>query len=286
MVTYLLLLALLTPKIPHESELKNAVSAYWNLMAKGEKAAAMKFVLPSCQNDFVNRSEPKIRTWQLVSTEPVSDTEAVVTVRMEALYKQAAVSAGFQTVEKRETWVRDKNSWKLKVTKSSIAEVAPLFANTTRNELPKVLNITPTVLKIQFLNQAQVGHVTIQNGMPQPAELVSVKFDETRFELVERPTKIGAGDKANLALRYKGNENDKNLNSQVTLVLKQENQEKLYQVPILYNYLSDGARALFGLTEEQAKNLKRTDRLRPAVKKPDTGTPQVPNLPVPPARQE
>ena len=41
MVMSLLLLALLSPAIPHESQLKETVSAYWNLMTKGEKAAAM-----------------------------------------------------------------------------------------------------------------------------------------------------------------------------------------------------------------------------------------------------
>ncbi len=282
MVTFLLLLALLSPEIPHESELKDAVSAYWNLMTKGEKAAAMKFVLPSCQNDFVNRVEPKVRTWRLVSTESVSDTEAIVTIRMEALFKEALLTAGFQSVEKHETWVREKNSWKLKVAKPSIAAVAPLFSNTSERPLPKVLHITPTVLRIQFFNKAQVGRVRIENGMPHPAELASVKFDEARFELVERPSRIEAGKTADLALRYKGTETDKNLESQVTLLLKQEDQEKLYQIPILYNYFSDGARALFGLTEEQARGLKREDKLRPVVKEPDTGAKQTPTPLAPP----
>ncbi|RPJ54040.1 MAG: hypothetical protein EHM23_29765 [Acidobacteria bacterium] len=284
MVTFLLLLALLSPQIPHESELKDAVSAYWNLMTKGEKAAAMKFVLPNCQNDFVNRGEPKIRTWRLLSVKPVSDTEAVVAVQMEALFKQAALSAGFQSVEKRETWVWDQNSWKLKVAKPSIDAIAPLFSSTTDRPLPKALQITPSVLRIQFFSNAQVGRLHIKNGLPQAAELVSVRFDETRFDLVERPSLVEAGKTADLALRYKGTETDKNLESQVTLVLKQEGQEKLYQVPVRYNYFSDGARALFGLTEEQARNVKRGDKLRPVVKQPETGK-QTPTPLAPPAKR-
>ncbi len=285
MVMFLLLFALLSPGIPHESQLKETVSAYWNLMVKGEKATAMKYVLPSCQNDFVNRVEPKIRTWRLVSTESVSETEAVVTIRMEALFKEAVLTAGFQSVEKHETWVRDKNSWKLKVAKPSIAAVAPLFSKTTERQLLKVLHITPTVLRIQFFNPSQVGRVVIQNGLPHAAEVVSVKFDETRFDLVKWPSQIAAGKKAELALRYKGNENDKNLESQMTLVLKQDGQEKLYQVPIVYNYFSDGARALFGLTEEQARGLKRGDKLRPVVKEPNAGARQTPKAAVPPVGQ-
>jgi len=284
MVTFLLLLALLSPQIPHESELKDAVSAYWTLMTKGEKAAAMKFVLPSCQNDFVNRPEPRIRTWRLLSVQPVSDTEAAVTVQMEALFKEAVLSAGFQKVEKRETWVWDQNSWKLKVVKPSIETIAPLFSSTSDRPLPKALHITPSVLRIQFFSKAQVGRLHIKNGLPQTAELVSVRFDETRFDLVERPSMVDAGKTADLALRYKGTETDKNLESQVTLVLKQEGQEKLYQVPVRYNYFSDGARALFGLTEEQARNVKRGDKLRPVVQQPDTGK-QTPTPLAPPAKR-
>jgi hypothetical protein len=270
MVISLLLLALLSPAIQHESQLKKTVSVYWNLMTKGDKVTAMKYVLPSCQNDFVNRVEPKIRAWDLVSIEPVNDKEAVVTVRMEAFYKEALRSGGFQSVEKRETWVRDNNSWKLKVTKPSMAAVAPLF-KTTNRQLPNVLRIRPTVLHIQFFNPAQVGRVIIQNGTAAPAELLSVKVDETLFELVARPSLIEAGKAEKLILRYKGNENDKNLQSQMTVVLKHEGQEKLYQIPVIYNYFSDGARALFGLTEEQARLVKRGDKLRPVVKQPTPG---------------
>jgi hypothetical protein len=97
---------------------------------------------------------------------------------------------------------------------------------------------------------------------------VSAVFDETRFELVQRPSRIEAGHAADLMLHYKGTENDKNLQSQMSLVLKHGNQEKLFQVPIIYNYLSEGARGLFGLTEEQARNLKRGDKVAPAIKPP------------------
>jgi len=284
MATFLLLLAFLAPQIPHETELKDTVTSYWTLMAKGEKAAAMKYVLPSCHNDFVNRVEPKIRSWSLISVEPVSESEAVVKIRMDALFKEAALSAGFQTVEKRENWVRDKDSWKLKVAKPSVAAISPLFSGATERHLPKALLISPNLLKIQFLNESQTGRLKIQNGLEAPADLVSVRFDETRFELVDKPSRIEAGKVAELVLKFKGSENDKNLESQITLVLKQQEKEKLYQVPILYNYLSDGARGIFGLTEEQAKNLKRGDKLRPVVKQPETGANQPP-VPLPPVKK-
>lgn len=284
MATFLLLLAVVSSQIPHESDLRKAVSAYWNLMVKGEKATALKFVLPSCQNDFVNRVEPKVRSWELVSLESVGKREAVVTIRMEALFKEAVLGAGFQSVEKHETWVRDKNRWKLKVVKPSIAALAPLAAPTTDSQVPKALLVTPATVQIQFFNKAQRGVLHIQNGTDLPAELVSAKFDETRFDLVELPSRIEAGKKADMVIRYKGEEIVKNLESQMTLLLKHDGQEKLYQVPIIYNYFSDGARALFGLTEEEADKVRRGDKLQPVVKQPDDASGQPSKLPAPPGQ--
>ncbi|RPI28321.1 MAG: hypothetical protein EHM61_05545 [Acidobacteria bacterium] len=278
MMTFILLWSLVSLAFPHESELKETVSAYWNLMAKGEKASALKFVVESCQNDFINRVEPKIQTWRYVSADSVSETEATVTIEMEALFRGAQIASGFQKITKRETWVRDGNSWKLRVTKPSMESLGPLVSGPQKAALPKGLRVTPTVLKIQFLNKSQTGRLRIENGNDLAAQVVSAKFDKTRFELVKWPDRIEPGEVAEIVVRYKGTENDKNLESQLNLVLKEGDQEaKLFQVPVIYNYLSDGARGLFGLTEEQAQKLKRGDKVTPVLKvppkSPEAGTP-------------
>ncbi len=278
MVTFILLLALFAADIPHENELKQTVSAYWSLMVKGEKSAALKYVLPASQNDFINRIEPKVRSWHYVAAESTGDKEVAVTVEIEAFFKGASPSLGFQKVKKRETWVFEGKAWKLKVEKPSMASVAPLFSAEKKEQpLPRTLQISPAVVRIQFLNKVQHGRIRILNGTDAPADLVSAKVDETRFQILKRPDRVPAGQAADVVLEYKGTENDKNLESQITVVLKQGDQEKLFQVPIIYNYLSDGARGLFGLTEEQAQQLKRGDKVRPVFKQPASpAPPQVP----------
>jgi len=254
--------------VSNPQELRDTVTAYWDLMVRNDKASALKFVLESCRNDFINRDEPKVKAWRYIGDQPINEREVEVTVELEALFKGAPISAGFQKMEKRETWIRDENGWKLKVTKPSPSSLAAVLTGGRTETLPSVLQITPSTLRIQFLNKSQVGRVTIQNGTESPAEIVSVKFDESRFELASEAHMIQAGEKVPLALRYKGTENDKNLQSSMSLVLKHDGQEKLFQIPIVYNYLSEGARGLFGLTEEQARDLKRTDKLRPVIRQP------------------
>ncbi|HXK59113.1 MAG TPA: hypothetical protein PLP42_04390, partial [Acidobacteriota bacterium] len=228
--------------VSNPQELRDTVTAYWDLMVRNDKASALKFVLESCRNDFINRDEPKVKAWRYIGDQPINEREVEVTVELEALFKGAPISAGFQKMEKRETWIRDENGWKLKVTKPSPSSLAAVLTGGRTETLPSVLQITPSTLRIQFLNKSQVGRVTIQNGTESPAEIVSVKFDESRFELASEAHMIQAGEKVPLALRYKGTENDKNLQSSMSLVLKHDGQEKLFQIPIVYNYLSEGAR--------------------------------------------
>jgi len=280
MLIFIVLSALFaSASVPHERELKNTVSAYWNLMGKGEKAAALKFVLESSQNDFINRDEPKIRAWRYVSANSINPQEAEVTVEIEAIFKGAPISAGFQTIQRRETWVWNKKAWKLRVEKPSVAAIAPFFTGEKAKEpLPSVLQISPSILRIQFFSKVQDGRIRILNGTEAAADLVSAKVDEGRFDIVKRPDHVQPGQSGELVLHYKGTENDKNLESQITVVLKQGDQEKLFQIPIVYNYLSDGARGLLGLTEEQAKELKRGDKVAPVFKQPTPpgAPPQVP----------
>lgn len=278
MMTFILFLALFAADIPHQNELKQTVSAYWTLMVKGEKATALKYVLQASQNDFVSRVEPKVQSWRYVTAEPTGPKEAAVTVEIEAFLKGASPAIGFQKVQKRETWVWEGKAWKLKVDKPSMASIAPL-ASTRREEapLPKVLQISPVVVHVQFFNKVQQSHIRIVNGTALPAQLLSAKVDESRFRVVEQPTLVQPGQSADLVLEYKGTENDKNLESQITVVVKNGDQEKLFQVPIIYNYLSDGARGLLGLTEEQARNLKRGDKVAPVLKQPTPA--DVPKLP-------
>ena len=70
-----------------------------------------------------------------------------------------------------------------------------------------------------------------------------------------------------LVFRYIGNESKKSLKSEFRLLLKRgdESREKLFTIPILYNYVSRGSKALLGLTGKKLQQLKRGDTVKPVL---------------------
>jgi hypothetical protein len=282
MVLPILILALFFSALTDEPALRETVAVFWPLMAKGDKAAALKYVEEESLNNFISRKEPKIQNWRVVEVKLQSEMEAQVTVEVEGLYPGMV---GLQKVLRHDTWIRTaENGWKLRVGKASMERISRLFeGERATRALPEVLEIRPEAIRISFIDSSQVGFVFVVNGTTVPVELVSVKYDEARFELVEAPRRVEPGQKASFKIRYKAVENEKNLRSQVTFVLKQGNQEKLYQIPVFYNYLTRADRGLFGLTEEQADALKHGERLTPVIGRPGAtnGRPTKPGNPVP-----
>jgi hypothetical protein len=268
MVLLVLMLTLFSSGVSVETSLKDTLDAYWSLMAKGDKAGALKYVEEESLNHFISRKEPKIQAWRTAEVKLLSDTEARVAVEIEGLYPG---TVGLQKVLKHDTWIRTAESgWKLRVGKASMEKINQLFAG-GRRELPEILEIRPESIRISFIDSSQLGFVFVSNGTAIPAEVLSLKYDEARFELIDAPRVVEPGQRAALKIRYRAIENEKNLRSQITFVLKHGDQEKLYQIPVFYNYLTKADRGLFGLTEEQAQALKHGDKLTPVIIR--SGTP-------------
>ncbi len=96
---------------------------------------------------------------------------------------------------------------------------------------------------------------------------------------------MASGERGKITLRYLGNEEDKDLSSEIRVFVEgvsEEAGEEVFTVPVLYNYLSPAARALFGLNAEKAKKFKRGDILRPAVQAPEPPKDASQALPIPP----
>ena len=151
------------------------------------------------------------------------------------------------------------------------------------DKLPKLVGfrVSPKQLRIHFLDSAQTAVVTIENGESSEAELLGVQYDAERFEITKRPEKVDAGKTGRVFLRYKGTEDTKDLTSQISLRLRHGGKEEVFHVPVLYNYISEGARALFGLTQEQAQALRRGEKLKPVLRAPQPG----PSGPTTPTRE-
>ena len=95
----------------------------------------------------------------------------------------------------------------------------------------------------------------IVNGTDQPVKVLGLTVDESRFEVVSRPDSVAPGQTGFIRIRYKETESAKNQKGQLSLRFEQAGAEKLFQVPIIYNYISKADLAFWGLTEEKAEAL-------------------------------
>ena len=109
---------------------------------------------------------------------------------------------------------------------------------------PGVLEVVPKQVKIHFLDRTQRGSVRVRNGLSETVHLSRVDYDKTRFELLESGASVAPGQDLRLLFRYIGKETKKSLRSEVRLFLKPEDEPRarLVPVPILYNFVSRGAK--------------------------------------------
>lgn len=274
-MTWILLTPLLFLTLPHQGQLEESVTTYWNSLMKREKSAVLELVYPASRNDFILRQEPLFRSWRLVRIEPQLETggtrSAAVTVSIEQMLTNAP--GQFVNLEVQELWLWDGTSWKVRVKKPSLEAYHQIFKSPAKPSLPKTLQVTKQV-RIHFLSKAQQGSIVVQNGLQEPVQLLHLDFDQEKFDLVERPEKVTPGKIGRITLEYKGDEIAKDLKSQVALTLKQGAEEHVFAIPVIYNYLSPGARGLFGLTEEKARKLKRGETPTPVLPVPKAKKPQ------------
>ena len=68
-----------------DPELEKAVRTFWDLLQKGDKVEALRYVAPEGRNPFVNRRTDPFLSWKLDRIELRSPDEALVTVTLEQL---------------------------------------------------------------------------------------------------------------------------------------------------------------------------------------------------------
>lgn len=269
-------------------ELEPAVRSYWDLLLKGDKAGALHYVDEPGRNAFLNRRIAPFRSWTLEQIEMRSPDEAAVTVKLDQM-----ITAG--TYYPRpfvEIWVRQEAGWRLRVRASRPDQLKTILSGAAAAKLRKpragVLEVHPRQVRIHFLDRSQRGAVRVRNDLPGTVHITRVDYDRTRFELLETGESVAAGQDLRLMFRYIGNETEKPLKSQVRIIVKHgegdESKEELLEVPILYNYVSPGAKALLGLTKEKLDRLKRGEPVKPVIPSP-ASPPPIPGLP-PAVKQE
>lgn len=254
-----------------EDGLEARVTAYWDFLVAQDKAAAMQFVAPESRNHFINRREPMMLKWELVKVEPVSDSEAWVEVRVD---RRIPGVAGVHATEVVERWVRREAAWLVVIPAPALLVAGSprsLDEPAERRFAAGEISFAPAVLRIPFFNPRRLGSVYLNNGLDHEVVVRRIELDRERFSVVEAPETIPAGQRRKLVLEYTGDEVPKNLPSTVKLMLQSSGgSERAVEVPMIYNYFSEGARALFGLTREQAEQVRRGDKPVPAVSIPAT----------------
>ena len=264
-------------------ELESAVRGYWDLLLKGDKAAALQYVIEPSRNAFLNRRMSPFRSWTLERIETRSPDEAVVTVKLD----QMITPGTYYPRPFSEIWVRQDDGWRLRVRAPTAEQFKAIFSAVAAARLCKpkagVLEFRPKLVRIHFLDRTQRGAVRVRNGLPETVYITRVDYDRTRFQLLETGESVASGQELRLVFRYIGNETEKPLKSEFRLILKRgdgdEAEEKLFTLPILYNYVSPGARGLLGLTKEKLDQLKRGEPVKPVLPRPAVPPPDLPGLP-------
>ena len=209
-----------------------------------------------------------------------------MTVRIDRLMEG---SKTFYKTPVKEVWTLDDEGWQVRLPELNSESLGQLFTAARKEEPEKKLTgelkVLPQEVKIHFLNKVHRGSVFVLNGLSVPVQVTRVEYDEEKFIVDKKVDEVASGEKGKITIRYLGDEEDKDLNSELRVFVKRGSEaagEEVFTVPVLYNYLSPAARALFGLNEARAKKLKRGDALRPAVQSPEPPKDASRTLPIPP----
>ncbi len=259
--------------LPQQEELEKRISSYWDLLLARDKHGTLQYVESESRNRFIQRREPYFRSWEPIAIEKRSQTEALVTVRIDRLLEAAKT---YYKIPVKEIWVLGDEGWQLRVPDLSSKDLARLYSNKEEEKPAKKLTgelrVLPEPIKINFFNQANLGSIFVFNGLSVPVRVTRVEVDEEKFQLKSKVDQVASGERGKITIRYLGDEEDKELTSEIRVFVErisEEAGEEVFAVPVLYNHLSPAARALFGLTAAKAKKLKRGDILRPAIQAPE-----------------
>ena len=266
-----------------DPELEKSVRTFWDLLQKGDKVGALQYVGPESQNPFLNRPTNTFRSWELDRIELRTPDEALVTVKVEQMMLP---SGGYYPVPTREVWIRQPDGWRIRIRPRNPEQFRRAFigdrAPKLRRPKPGTLEVVPRQVKIHFLDRKQRGAVRIRNGLSETVHISRIDYDKTRFELLESADSVAAGQDLRLSFRYIGKESKKGLRNEIRLLLKrggdEDAKEKLFTIPVLYNFVSPGARGLLGLTGKKLDQLKRGETVKPVVSSP-VSPPPLPGLP-------
>jgi hypothetical protein len=253
-----------------EEALRGSVDEYWDAVQKGDLASVLHLVHPDDWNSFIKSPQVHFKSWRYLKMTRQNDAVMHVAVEIERV--ASSVSA---PVKVRQKWEMVEGSWKLRVQSPEKDKAEFMESGIVRRPLEPVLAVVPGKVRIYKVNHAQTGNLLIRNGLEHQANLLSVKLDSEKFEILRQPDEVPPKAEAKIVIRYIGSEKEDNLTSELTLTLHQGGASNDFTVQIVYNYTDAASEWLF-------KNaIKEMKRLQNEPKDSTPASPPPPPVPPP-----
>ncbi len=230
----LLIFSILTAgQVSPPEGLREAVESFWAHLKEEDLASAISYIYADDLNNYLTRKRLRVVAatwtgWQRLG-------ESTYTVSLET--RQEFQGRPFP-ISESQTWEETEGGWKLRVPESSLPRSFMQLAQRGDSEWPKEVRLFPA--RITFHKDANLNRagLTIQNGLDQAAEVVAIELDAERFKVLQAPDEVAAGTRERILLEFVGEETDHNLTAQGRLHIRVAGVDKLFDVPIVYNFHS------------------------------------------------
>lgn len=243
--------------------LRQAVESYWTSMARGDFNAALELVDPDSRNAFIKQQKSTPYSWEILGMQALEPGRFAVQVKGKSLLPGQGRGEWMVT----DNWVLQNDQWRLLVTEASNS-LRRIWQGSQQAPKRGVVEVTPRTLKIHFISPDQSRAILVRNGLEEDIRLVQLQYDSRRLDISHTDLAVPAGQVGRLLVRHTGEDEAKNQETRVALTLQTKEGRRLeFSVPVTYNYISRGTRALLGLTKEQAEQLTREQvfNLQPAL---------------------
>ncbi len=245
------------------------MAGFWTAQVGRDRVSAQEFVAPASRNAFLRHRERLYRSWEILNVRQESEREAIVRVSYEGYLEELR---RYQPLSESQRWKRIDGEWYLHVDPpeerlEKAFQQAYSAGKSARWSTEKDGQVRVSrQIRIPFFNRAQLGTLTVRNGTGETVRIAGVALDETLFEITENPGEVPAGEKRHLKIVHRGPDELKDQKSPMKVLIEEDGRVQEHPVEILFNYLSPATRGVLGLTQEEIPDLKRSDKVGPAIK--------------------
>ena len=254
----LLMTAILATGAPDDTDLRARVEQYWQLLEQRSRIAAAGYVTPATLQSFEARTEPPFSDPEVESLNRLTPNRFEVHVRV-----QRFIGNGLYEWPVVEQWVLTDGQWKVEVHDSG-SDRRTLWQTARTAVRTSGLEVHPSQLRLHFLSRKQRANLVVHNGSVETVR-VNVVPDTDDLSVSPEPVLVRPGAMVQVQVSYVGSAAEKDLVAGLNLELHWPDRIEHRRIPVRYNYVSPGARALLGLHGERLQALESGASLQPVV---------------------